>query len=281
MVPDGTALDKALEIAEVIGANGPLAVEAIKTSVRATDGHVRGGGPGRRPGDRLAHLRLRGRRRGHEGLRREAPARLPAPVSGPPAGDRPIPFPDDHPDTARLRLAEALRPLITMTVAGTLDDAALEAAADAVERLARRAGRRAGHRAAHAPAARRRPADASSTSRPARSPGILNPIAPPVRLEVVDGADGGPPEIRATAWFDYPYEGPPTCVHGGVIAATFDEILGAANMVAGQPGHDRHPDRPLPQADPAAHRPAARGPVPRAGRAARSAPGPACTTATC
>ena len=33
MVPDGTALDEALEIAEVIGANGPLAVEAIKASV--------------------------------------------------------------------------------------------------------------------------------------------------------------------------------------------------------------------------------------------------------
>ena len=53
---------------------------------------------------------------------------------------------------------------------------------------------------------------------------------------MVDGIDGGPSEIRATAWFDYPYEGPPSCVHGGVIAATFDEILGAANMVSGNPG---------------------------------------------
>jgi enoyl-CoA hydratase len=38
VVPDGTALDKALEIAELICANGPLAVEAIKRSVRAADG---------------------------------------------------------------------------------------------------------------------------------------------------------------------------------------------------------------------------------------------------
>jgi enoyl-CoA hydratase len=38
VVPDGTALDKALDIAELIGANGPLAVEAIKRSVRAADG---------------------------------------------------------------------------------------------------------------------------------------------------------------------------------------------------------------------------------------------------
>ncbi len=38
VVPDGSALDKALEIAGVIGSNGPLAVEAIKTSLRTTDG---------------------------------------------------------------------------------------------------------------------------------------------------------------------------------------------------------------------------------------------------
>jgi len=38
VVPDGTALEAALEIAEVIGANGPLAVEAIKASVKATEG---------------------------------------------------------------------------------------------------------------------------------------------------------------------------------------------------------------------------------------------------
>ena len=38
VVPDGTALDAALEIGELINANGPLAVEAIKRSVRETEG---------------------------------------------------------------------------------------------------------------------------------------------------------------------------------------------------------------------------------------------------
>jgi enoyl-CoA hydratase len=38
VVPDGTTLDKALEIAAVIGQNGPLAVEAIKQAVRETEG---------------------------------------------------------------------------------------------------------------------------------------------------------------------------------------------------------------------------------------------------
>jgi enoyl-CoA hydratase len=38
VVPDGQALDEALAIAEVINGNGPLAVEAIKRSVRETEG---------------------------------------------------------------------------------------------------------------------------------------------------------------------------------------------------------------------------------------------------
>lgn len=38
VVPDGTALDKALEIAEMISANGPLAVQAILKTMRETEG---------------------------------------------------------------------------------------------------------------------------------------------------------------------------------------------------------------------------------------------------
>jgi acyl-coenzyme A thioesterase PaaI-like protein len=185
-----------------------------------------------------------------------------------------ISFPEDHPDSARLRLAQALRPLIAMTVSGTLDDVALEEAADVVERvgadLAARAGsdrrmrqepdtgrptidyllrRRFATLPGHGPAPARRcerretrifarPGEPNEGSTLLTSPlaGILNPIAPPVRLVVVDGEASGNAEIRGTVWFDYPYEGPPNCVHGGVIAATFDEILGAANIVAGSPG---------------------------------------------
>jgi len=60
--------------------------------------------------------------------------------------------------------------------------------------------------------------------------GFANPVAPPVVVEEVDG------ELRGTAYFDYQYEGPPTCVHGGVIAMVFDEMLGAANIMARSPG---------------------------------------------
>jgi hypothetical protein len=60
--------------------------------------------------------------------------------------------------------------------------------------------------------------------------GFANPLAPPVVVEAVDG------ELTGSAFFDYQYEGPPTCVHGGVLAMVFDEMLGAANIVAGHPG---------------------------------------------
>ena len=38
VVPDGTALDKAMELAETIAANGPLAVQAILRTIRETEG---------------------------------------------------------------------------------------------------------------------------------------------------------------------------------------------------------------------------------------------------
>src|SRR4051812_45363926 len=38
VVPDGTALDKALEIADLIAANGPLAVQAILRTIRESEG---------------------------------------------------------------------------------------------------------------------------------------------------------------------------------------------------------------------------------------------------
>ena len=38
VVPDGKALEKALEIADVVAANGPLAVQAILRSIRETEG---------------------------------------------------------------------------------------------------------------------------------------------------------------------------------------------------------------------------------------------------
>jgi acyl-coenzyme A thioesterase PaaI-like protein len=65
--------------------------------------------------------------------------------------------------------------------------------------------------------------------------GYANPIAPPVEVWTVLGSEGQR-EIRGRVTFGYQFEGPPTCVHGGIIAELFDELLGLANITANQAG---------------------------------------------
>lgn len=60
--------------------------------------------------------------------------------------------------------------------------------------------------------------------------GAFNPLALPVRLAFE------PPRALAHATFDVAYEGAPGCVHGGALAATFDMVLTAANVLAGSTG---------------------------------------------
>jgi acyl-coenzyme A thioesterase PaaI-like protein len=64
--------------------------------------------------------------------------------------------------------------------------------------------------------------------------GFANPIAPPVQVWLGENEEGQL-EIHGRVTFDYQYEGPPTCVHGGVIAELFDELMGAANVIAEKP----------------------------------------------
>lgn len=65
-----------------------------------------------------------------------------------------------------------------------------------------------------------------------RSPfsGRSNPLAPPMTI-TVDG-----PITRATATYTAAYEGPPDTLHGGFVAAAFDDLLGVAQMASGQAG---------------------------------------------
>ncbi|MGH9025355.1 MAG: PaaI family thioesterase [Acidimicrobiia bacterium] len=57
--------------------------------------------------------------------------------------------------------------------------------------------------------------------------GFFNPLAPPVEVEVRDGVVHGQANLGSA------FEGPPGCVHGGVIASMFDELLGIVNIAAG------------------------------------------------
>src|SRR6185436_18331747 len=60
--------------------------------------------------------------------------------------------------------------------------------------------------------------------------GLSNPIAPPMVLRVEGDV------VRGTVTFGAAYEGPPRHVHGGLIAAAFDEVLGFAQSMTGNPG---------------------------------------------
>ena len=60
--------------------------------------------------------------------------------------------------------------------------------------------------------------------------GLSNPIAPPVN-HWIDGD-----LAFATCECGWAYEGPPGSVHGGIVAAIFDQFLGMAQIIGGQPG---------------------------------------------
>lgn len=60
--------------------------------------------------------------------------------------------------------------------------------------------------------------------------GLANPLSPPITLWV-DGAI-----VRGTVVFGWAYQGPPGYVHGGLVAALFDETLGFAQSMLATPG---------------------------------------------
>lgn len=67
-----------------------------------------------------------------------------------------------------------------------------------------------------------------------RSPliGLSNPMAPPLELE----PDPNQRDVRGRVTFGNAYEGAPGCVHGGFLAAAFDEALGMACIFSNTPG---------------------------------------------
>ena len=70
-----------------------------------------------------------------------------------------------------------------------------------------------------------------------RSPiiGGINPLSVPMQMSI-DGDGGKDSKVVGHATFTAAYEGPPGCVHGGFIAAYFDEVLGMAQSLSGNPG---------------------------------------------
>ena len=126
-------------------------------------------------------------------------------------------------------LAQAIRELIAVAVTALAPPDALEHASEHVRTAI-------AHLRGYVPDAPARYPTLESVSGPADvmpfDPviGPLSPLAPPL---VLTGEEG---RVTGSIAFTTPYEGPPGCVHGGVIALCFDQVLNVANMMAGVAG---------------------------------------------
>jgi acyl-coenzyme A thioesterase PaaI-like protein len=61
--------------------------------------------------------------------------------------------------------------------------------------------------------------------------GRSNPLSPPIAMSAESSG-----RVTGRVTFGSAYEGPPGCVHGGYVAAAFDEVLGFAETFSNAPG---------------------------------------------
>ena len=128
------------------------------------------------------------------------------------------------------RLANAMRRVIDHLVQVAAPEADLSAAADALERYARRLSKYPVSRTYEGFAESANAGDTHAFFDHSPLIGIANPLAPPIRLSVVGN------KVEGQVSFGVAYEGPPGYVHGGFLAAAFDEVLGMAQSLTGNPG---------------------------------------------
>ncbi len=131
---------------------------------------------------------------------------------------------------ALFRVADAIRGVLHRTVQTSAPVEEIEAAADALEVVAGRFAQHT-HQSMYEGFA-----EAANAGEPFaffdHSPvlGRANPLAPPIELWL----EGD--HIVGRVTFGAAYEGPPGCVHGGFVAAAFDEVLGSTQSLSGSPG---------------------------------------------
>ncbi|MEB2345445.1 MAG: PaaI family thioesterase [Deltaproteobacteria bacterium] len=129
------------------------------------------------------------------------------------------------------RLARAMRLVIERLVPSNAPEDELRRAAEGLERYAEvlRAHPRLKHFHGFAESANAGDVGAFFDQSPMI--GLANPLAPPITI----GRSGERTAV-ATVRFGSAYEGPPGCVHGGFVAAAFDEVLGYVQSLGGNPG---------------------------------------------
>lgn len=129
------------------------------------------------------------------------------------------------------RVGEALRQIVDRLVDSKIPDDEFESLADEFDQTARRLSSFEYGRSYSAnPATSATALSASGHTDYSPLSGRANPLAPPMTFWI----DGD--TLFSEATFGHAYEGPPGCVHGGILAAAFDEILGAAQAASGDPG---------------------------------------------
>lgn len=129
------------------------------------------------------------------------------------------------------RLARAMRLVIERLVPSNAPEEELRRAAEGLERYAEllEAHPRLKHFHGYAESANAGDVGAFFDQSPMI--GLANPLAPPITI----GRSGERTAV-ARVRFGSAYEGPPGCVHGGFVAAAFDEVLGYVQSLGGSPG---------------------------------------------
>jgi acyl-coenzyme A thioesterase PaaI-like protein len=129
------------------------------------------------------------------------------------------------------RLAAAMRLVIGRLVESNAPENELAAAADGLERYAERLATHPRLRRLEGFAESANAGDIAAFFDQSPVIGLSNPLAPPIAVR-----RSGERSAEAHARFGAAYEGPPGCVHGGWVAAAFDEVLGFVQSLAGSPG---------------------------------------------
>jgi acyl-coenzyme A thioesterase PaaI-like protein len=138
--------------------------------------------------------------------------------------------PDNYPPGARAerrRLASALRALVSSCVADDPPEELLRAAADALEQQAKSLSAYPGKTFRDAIHDGSNAFDPTVFGDRGALIGRSNPLAPPLKLSPEGDVSVG------LVTFGAPYEGAPGWVHGGLVAAAFDQLFGYAQVRRG------------------------------------------------
>ena len=145
-------------------------------------------------------------------------------------------------DIARDRLADAVREFHDLAVRGAADVAHLVEATEKIRAIAEHLNDKVPTESYGSLAGMSDHVSGieGRTSFLDRSPisGSMNPLAAPMRMFIQhpDQERGIEASVTGRVTYGLAYEGPPGCVHGGFVAAAFDEVLGQTQSLTGEPG---------------------------------------------